>query len=222
MEQQQEQLVEFPFQAVYHVTTIHHWTDIAQEQLAILFANQRLHALTVTIANTPEADLPFLQAILLRAMERRPALKVLGHFCKLEEYEHTAMRLVDQVARQTGGGEGADMPVLYFHMKGVSFSPPDPLWEIWRRHLNGFLAEADRWSEFLAKMPYDACGPLLTTDAAHGFRYFAGNFWMARAAYLRGLPAYGDFMEQPGTDAFGPRDRHLAEIAVNRTKLMRP
>src|SRR3954469_22251748 len=129
MGRQQERFVEFPFQAVYHVTTIHHWKDIAQEQLAALFANQRLHALTVTIANTPEADLPFLQAILLRAMERRPTLKGLGHFCKLEEYEHTAMRLVDQVARHE------DMPVLYFHMKGVSFSPPDPVWETWRQHL---------------------------------------------------------------------------------------
>ena len=60
MGQLQERFVEFPFQAVYHVTTIHHWKDIAQEQLAALFANQRLHALTVTIANTPDADLPFL------------------------------------------------------------------------------------------------------------------------------------------------------------------
>src|SRR5205823_955590 len=76
-------------------------------------------------------------------------------------------------------------------------------------------------SEFLSKMPYDACGPLLTIDPAHGYRYFAGNFWMARAAYLRGLPAYGEFIENPGTEAFGPGDRHLAEIALNRTKQMR-
>jgi hypothetical protein len=210
-----EYTVDFPFQAVYHVTTLNHWKDIAQEQLGLVLANRRLQALTVTIANTPEADLPFLQMILLRAMERRPELKVVGHFCELREFEHPAMKLVDQVARQE------EMPVLYFHMKGVSFTPPDGMWEKWRRYLNGFLGEADRWAEFLGKMPYDVCGPLLTTDEKHSFRYFAGNFWMARAQYLRGLPAYGEFLEHPKTEAFGPGDRHLAEIAVNRTQGMR-
>ena len=207
--------MEFPFQAVYHVTTLHHWKDIAREQLELLFANQRLQKLTVTIAQTPKADLPFLQNLFLQAMERRPALKVLGHYCALAEFEHTAMRLVDQVARQE------DMPVLYFHMKGVSHSPPDASCEAWRRHLNAFVAEADRWSEFLAKMPYDVCGPLLTSDPDHGFRYFAGNFWMARAAYVRELPPYVEFLEHPGVVALPPGDRHLAEVAVNRTNQMR-
>ena len=207
--------MDYPFQAVYHVTTLHHWKDIAREQLDILFANRRLAALTVTIANTPEADLPFLQDLFLRAMERRPELKVQGHFCDLAEYEHTAMRLVDQVTRQE------EMPVLYCHMKGVSYSPPKQLWEVWRWHLNGFVAEADRWSEFLAKEPYDVCGPMLTRDETHGFGYFAGNFWMARAAYVRSLPAYDEFLAAPRVETFRAGSRHLAELAVNRRNRMR-
>lgn len=211
-----ESPVEFPFQAVYHVTTLNHWKDIAREQLALLFSNRRLKFLTVNIAHAPNADLPYLQSLLLREMERRPELTVLGHFSALTEYEHSAMRLVDQVARQN------DMPVLYFHMKGVSLSPPAVLSETWRHHMNTLVGEADRWSEFLAKMPYDACGPLLTTDQKHGFRYFAGNFWMVRAAYVRGLPAYDAFLTHPETATITPGSRHLAELAVNRTNQMRP
>jgi hypothetical protein len=70
-------------------------------------------------------------------------------------------------------------------------------------------------------MSYDACGPLLTTVEEHGFRYFAGNFWIVRAGYLQALPAYGEFLEHPGTEAFLPGDQHLAAIAVNRTMRLR-
>jgi hypothetical protein len=33
-------------------------------------------------------------------------------------------------------------------------------------------------------------------DAQHGFTYFAGNFWMAKAGYLRELPPYAEFLRQ--------------------------
>jgi hypothetical protein len=44
---------------------------------------------------------------------------------------------------------------------------------------------------------------------------------MAKASYIRSLPPYEDFIRDPGP-FFKPFDRHLAEIAINRTKCLRP
>jgi hypothetical protein len=135
---------------------------------------------------------------------------------RLDEFEHPAMALIDDVVRQD------DAPVLYFHAKGVSHSPPVPLFETWRGYLNQFIAEADGWAQLLqVQRDYDACGPLKLHESVNGFTYFAGNFWMAKAGYLRQLPPYAEFLRHPPPTYLPPYDRHLAESAVNRTRSMR-
>jgi hypothetical protein len=58
-------------------------------------------------------------------------------------------------------------------------------------------------------------------DPQHGYTYFAGNFWMAKAEYVRRVPSYSEFVRNPGSPYFCPLDRHLAEVAINRSACMR-
>ena len=124
------------------------------------------------------------------------------------------MELVDSIAKRD------DAPILYFHTKGVSHSPPNPLAERWRWYLNKFVAQADKWAATLREQGCDACGPLKLFDPQHGYTYFAGNFRMAKAEYVRRLPPYSEFVRNPGSPYFRPLDRHLAEIAINRSACM--
>ena len=86
--------------------------------------------------------------------------------------------------------------------------------------MNRLVAEADRWAEFLARSEFDACGPMKLVDGDRGFTYFAGNFWMAKAEYLKGLGRYREFAAA-GAGSLEYMDRHLAEMAVDRGKRMR-
>lgn len=203
------------FHAVYHVTTINHWQTILDEQLAVLLRNRNLKSVTFTVATTSAKDFAVVTDRLTRAVvTRSPRIPIEGRISDPNEFEHRAMIAVDRLA-------GADdVPILYFHMKGVSHSPPTRLWEVWRTHLNQLVSDADRWADFLVQARFDACGPFLTFDAGHGFSFFAGNFWMANASYVRKLPAYQDFIRDPGTPHFLPFSRYLAEIAVNRARRM--
>jgi hypothetical protein len=87
--------------------------------------------------------------------------------------------------------------------------------------LNKFVALGDRWANLLQSRPLDTCGPLRMTDKTHGLTYFAGNTWMASAAYLRGLTPYDVFLKDHRLRGFAPGDRLLAELAINRDGRMR-
>src|SRR6185503_8186502 len=203
------------YNVVYHVTTMNHWQAIFDEQLEALGANRHIKALYVTVGATTDGSLATATEVLAGLRTRLPGVPSIPMACRPDAYEHTALTMVDDLARADRAA------VLYFHMKGVSYSPPRPLMENWRRYLNDFIARADQWADFLSREPYDACGPLLLHDESHGITYFAGNFWLARAEYLRELPRYAHFIRAPGLKTFSPGSRHLAEVAVNRTGRMR-
>jgi hypothetical protein len=201
------------FNVVYHVAALNHWRRVVEDQLGILLRNKDIGSVHVTVA----ADSPALTAACSEHVEkamgasgRALPLRISPH--PIGEFEHPAMALIDDLARED------DAPILYFHGKGVSYSPPNPLFETWRGYLNQFVAEADGWAQLLLESEYDACGPLKLFDRQHGFTYFAGNFWMAKAGYLRELPPYAEFLRDPGSPYFKPNDRHLAEVAVNRSR----
>jgi hypothetical protein len=95
--------------------------------------------------------------------------------------------------------EHPDAAVLYCHTKGAA----DPTWfnHCWRESMT--LDVVGRWPEALAALDdgYDAAGPhwldpeifpnMAIATAENGGAvtpYFGGNFWMARADYLAGLP----------------------------------
>ncbi len=205
------------FNVVYHVAVINHWHKVVKEQVPILLRNRNIATITVTIAATHNEFGTYAAqqvAEAIGSVDSSLAVKTVQ--CPLEHFEHPAMVQIDELVRHD------DKPVLYWHAKAVGYSPPDSRCEKWRRYLNEFIGEADQWAEFLAHHDYDACGRMLVFDRQHGYRYFAGNFWMAKATYLKSLPNYADFIQNPGTSYFRPADRFLAEVGVDRSKRMKP
>jgi hypothetical protein len=204
------------FTAVYHVATLNHWREVVAEQLRTLLRNVEIASLFVTIGadSTKTADsCAAMIATSIQSSGRGVALRTWARW--LDEFEHPAMDLIDSIAKHD------DAPILYFHTKGVGHSPPNPFAEKWRWYLNTFIAQADTWAAMLREQDYDACGPLKLFDPQHGYTYFAGNFWMAKAEYIRRLPSYSEFARNPGSPCFRPFDRHLAEVAINRSACMR-
>lgn len=205
-----------PFRVVYHIAAIHHWRAIVAEQLPLLLSNRNLADLHVTIGTDTDAHEQAVVALLKDILQKFAAPPP-WHWQRtpLKAFEHATMMLVDQFARHD------DHPLLYFHCKGVSYSPPLRNHEVFRQYINRLIAQADHWAEFLAASGCDACGPLLYLDEPSGLRFFAGNFWIAQSPYLRGLMPYEQFVSNPGRGRV-PWDKHLAEMAVNRMGRMRP
>jgi hypothetical protein len=204
---------------VYHLAVIHHWEQIVREQFPFLMRNQRIGALCVCVASNHDEHAMLARETLesLFALSRRK-FQVEFKRCALKQYEHPAIELADAIARAVA------FPVMYFHGKSVRYNPPSPLHEKWRQYLNGFLAQADRWAAFIQSNPqYDVVGPMLMHEPDRDWTFFAGNYWIARSEYLRSLTPYAQFLNNPGENCYFKRkDRHLAEVAINRDKRMRP
>ena len=205
------------FNVVYHIATLNHWRNVVGEQLPILLGNRQMRRLVVTIASD-DVETSKSAARLAHWYVHRSGHPIEFSVipCRLADVEHPAMDLVDQLAA------AEDLPILYFHTKAVRYPSPDPFFETWRQYLNRFVAGADGWAAFLSGSDFDACGRLLMTELkADGLSFFAGNFWMARASYLRLLPPYVQWIADPG-HGFIPMDRFLAERAINRAGRMKP
>jgi hypothetical protein len=197
------------YNVVYHVATLNHWRDVVRGQIELLARNRYWDSLTVSIGSD---EVPMADEAVRIIKGLMPSSDVRFRHFRLEAFEHGAMSLVDEMAEQ-------DLPILYFHAKAVSYSPINPYKETWRKYLNRIVSEADQWARFLIQSEYDACGQLAVHDSAHGFTYFAGNFWLAKSAYLRKLPKYSDFAKS-NVGENQPFDRHFAELAVNRSRNM--
>lgn len=233
---------------VYHVLAVNHWQSVVREQLALLLPNRRIRSLNITLAIPPAPVLTTASGRTFQfsgvSLEQR-LLAILAEVraatvgfrpsdsassagsgpCSsahpeirrraMDEFEHPSMERVDALAR------GSDGVILYCHAKGVSYRPPEPQIENWRLHMNQLLANADHWALRLADGPENVAGPCLLNDDRIGIAYFAGNFWMARADYLRELPEYSVFRQCPPTGWHEPNSRFLAELAVNRGGAMK-
>ncbi|HEY4329945.1 MAG TPA: hypothetical protein VGN88_09425 [Phycisphaerae bacterium] len=203
------------FNVVYHLATLHHWRSVLTEQLPLLLSNQQIHSIHITIASAARSDGDAAAAFdLIKTLSSGTPhqAKIKPYFQTLNQFEHPAIKLVDQIATEERH------PILYFHAKAVSYFPPKVRHEAHRRYLNRFIAQADHWADFLAASDFDVCGPLLYRDEASGDVVFAGNFWLAKSAYIKNLIPYSQFLYDNRNN---PSPRHVAEIAVNRMRRMR-
>jgi hypothetical protein len=198
------------YNVVYHVATLNHWREVVRGQMQLLARNRFWKSLAVSVASNEAATVDEAATIIRGQMPKGEVRFVRS---QLETFEHAAMKMVDDVARD-------GLPVLYFHAKGVSYSPANPYAETWRKYLNRIVTDADEVARNLTRSKHDACGQLMVEDPTHGFTYFAGNFWMAKGTYLMNLPGYVEFAKS-GVAGHQPFDRHLAELSVNRTRTIR-
>jgi hypothetical protein len=96
-----------------------------------------------------------------------------------EGWEQTTLELIHSESVIT------DLPFLYAHTKGAA-SPTD-LNTAWRRSM--LRAVVRPCLQHLDKLSaYDTIGTRWLRTHPLGTGFWAGNFWIARAEYLRGLP----------------------------------
>jgi hypothetical protein len=165
-------VAETPPTVVYHSAAMDGWRDVVREQMALL----RYAGLTrayATHVGGHENDL------LEEAAHNGVTLKLDRADANVMHYETFAMLLIERLAKES------DNPILYFHTKGVSASWHEGKTR-WRRLMERLVVA--RWRENLTHLKdHDAVGVnWYACDTPH----FSGNFWLARADWLRKLPDF--------------------------------
>jgi hypothetical protein len=163
---------------VYHIASIGDWQTVFDEQTDLLVLS-RLNAFPLFFTHVgPPSDAAW---IIERANQKGLTPKLEQTDANILHYETFAMLLIERVARES------DEPILYFHTKGVSASwhQGKRNWRLlmerevvrdWQKHLPGLLNNE-----------YDAVGVnWCQWDDPH----FSGNFWIARADWIRRLPDF--------------------------------
>ena len=125
--------------------------------------------------------------------------------------EIRTMLLIEERLKQLEG----EAYCLYFHAKGASFPPGDIVRGRWRDRM--FDNVVMKWKRALADLDsgFDAVGCHWLTPEQYrglvGHPYFGGNYWIARASFLRTLPSLRETKEVKthGIDAF--ESRYIAE-----------
>jgi hypothetical protein len=152
---------------VYHVAGMGNWKEVVNEQLALL---QRV-GLTSVQSTYVGPEPQWLESC---AKEHSIDLHLVKQSPNTDHYETFAMLHIEELAKSS------DKPVLYFHTKGVS-NPGDHRKPIWRRLMGRWVVE--RWKENLDLL---ATHETVGVDWLHcTHSHYVGNFWLARADYLR-------------------------------------
>lgn len=174
---------------VYHVAALGHWRSVAAEQLRLLRESGLGidEPVRVTFVG---AGREWLEAEAARAGCR---VEVVRSDPNTDHYETFAMLEVERLAKR----EGVARPILYLHTKGVSAPPDYPGKTPWRRVMEEHTVR--RWRHNVWVLAdgagYDAVG---FNWYSHGEQHFSGNFWIARADWIRKLPDFAAYHGRKG------------------------
>lgn len=172
---------------VYHVAGMGNWHEVIREQLDILrdcgladAVRDAGEAIRVTHVGPKES----LSIFLVEAEQRGVPVTIVRTDANTDHYETFAMIEIERLAKE----EMTDKPILYMHTKGVS-NPSDMTKVLWRRAM--MYAVVTKWRENVGYIAdggrFDAAGFIWIH---HGEQHFTGTMWIARADWIRKLPAY--------------------------------
>lgn len=178
-----------PIEIVYHVATLNRWEEIVQEQLQTLVSSQLAHAadrITMVVVG------PHIKKTEELIQKTSFAHKIqLIHFSENPRFcEFPGIEMVQTIAK-----EKPEAHILYLHSKGVSYLDPDKARNVqsWRRFMEYFTIE--RWQDCMESLETsNMCGVEwlnchhTSSQKIEQPGMFAGNFWWARADYLRTCP----------------------------------
>jgi hypothetical protein len=166
----------------YHVAGLGNWREIVGEHFRLL-REVRLERLTVTHVGSP-GDLPYIDRT---AAECGLEVTVARHADNLKLFETPAMYAIEEWARASDGC------VLYFHTKGVS-APGCPRKRKWRELMNREVI--GRWTDNVRALDdWDVVG--VNWRNCPPIAHFCGNFWWARADYVRSLAPFDSYYRRP-------------------------
>lgn len=158
----------------WHVATINNWQDIVAEQAGKMLLSgllPNLCAAYVGVVGPVRPKLPGQFSVMYYSEDRL-------------EYEIPTIRMMDEIVR--GKTCRPQDKVLYLHSKGAGREDLESQVNVsfWRRYMEEFVVW--RWRDcVLALDGCDACGVDMNWNP---WPHFAGNFWWAKAGFLRTLP----------------------------------
>jgi len=167
----------------YHIAQMHHWRDVVEEQLQVLKAAEFSGNLYMGIVGEGHDRWPQE-----RATELGLKCEIVARSQNILDYEAPTLRALEMAAR--AGYEG---PIGYIHTKGVSM-PTDATKMFWRWIMN--LAVLVEWKDRVAELAtHDVAGFCWEDCDPHA--HFCGNFWWARADWIRGLSGFDWYFSKP-------------------------
>lgn len=166
----------------YHLACMGNWQTVLHEQTQQL-GKAGFQELALSVLGTAEEQ---------RTAERmlqdgglQPRL-IFGD-PELSNFERPTIMAIEHYARSHEGY------VLYLHSKGVS-APQDDTKAKWRRLMMQELVVKSE--QCIARLPeYDAIG--VNWREMPPISHFCGNFWYASTGYLRKLPAFDHYYDNP-------------------------
>jgi hypothetical protein len=155
----------------WHVAAINDWRRVVMSQYERLRASKlldRCERVFVTLLGEEPAAMPIADSKIELAYWSR----------SLHEFEVPTLARLQSWCRQNTGG------VFYIHTKGVSRSHDCPTVVDWRALLERFVIDEHELC-YQSLQKWDAVG---ANWHLRPFPHFSGNFWWARADYIRRLP----------------------------------
>ncbi len=166
-----------PIRGFYHVLLVNHWREIVAEQVNEMVASGLYDAATEFEVGAlgPAAEVEALRDVLAAT----PKLRVVFHDENPNLYEHATLGRLIAAARQ------GEFYAVYAHTKGVTHRGDSHAG--WRREMNRHIFA--HWRANVAQLAAgcDTSGGRLYRANGCWPRHYSGNFWWARAAYIRTL-----------------------------------
>ena len=183
----------WPLGVFYHVACMNNWREVFDEQ-ADTFDRLGLAPVAGVLGSEDDAEY---------VAER---MKVAYLSPTLTEYEVPTLELAWEWAKRN-----PDAAVMYAHTKGVS-NPTDANKPAWRSLMTRYVIEA--WEANVERLAeYDAIGVDWQQSAIHP--HFSGNFWLARADWLKQLNSPTEYRAKGGpTIAGNAWERMAAEVWI--------
>lgn len=167
---------------VYHVAMLKNWEEVVAEQLNRLAHSGLAKAcdqISITVVGSNYL-FPKLKK-LINESSFSNKITIFYASQNLHNYEFPGIEKVIEIANTY-----PDTKILYMHDKGVTHyqKPSQNSVTLWRRYMEYFAI--DQWEDCIAALDsFDACGVDLSYREPGVAPFFAGNFWWARADYIR-------------------------------------
>jgi len=161
-----------------HIATMNHWEDIVEELMYYINKNGLLKATSslnqVLVGPEHRTEMPKYESL----NKKRKKIKRFGAGFDLLQYEYPTLNKLWETCRATDD----EIYVYYCHTKGVSYDQNFKS-DIWRRVMAEAILERS-WKECVDKLDEgnNTCGIMNHRD-----RHYSGNFWWAKASYIKTL-----------------------------------
>jgi hypothetical protein len=194
-----------PINVFVHNYLENHWIEVVTNQLNKLISSglyEESQSVYFGVYSSCTSNLKLFRDI----VEKYDSLKKI----KIRVYEKNKFEFDTLISLQNFCSANPIGSVLYFHTKGTSRSK-DKNVDSWRECMEYFNIE--KWNSCHSKIEnegFDVCGAMYVTWFKfldyHFKNYFSGNFWWAKASYVKKLPNLTKLISND------PINRTLAEM----------